>query len=83
MDILGNLKKEVGQMIEDKVQGLRDEVKGKLDEVFDDELQKSIVDALNKDINIPFISEGMEEKGLNLMYDVLEEKIKEALKKVL
>tara|TARA_R110002020_G_scaffold438535_3_gene648998 strand:+ start:7921 stop:8172 length:252 start_codon:yes stop_codon:yes gene_type:complete len=83
MDILDNLKDEVGQMIEDKVQDLRDEVKGKLDDIFDDELQKEIVDALNKNINVPFINESMEEKGLNFMYDVLEEKVKDALKKAL
>ena len=83
MDILDNLKEEVGQMIEDKVQDLRDEVKGKLDDIFNDELQKEIVDALNKNINVPFISEGMEEKGLNFMYDILEEKVKDALRKAL
>ena len=83
MDIIGNLKDEVGKMIDDKVQDLRDEVKGKLDDIFNDELQKEIVDALNKNINVPFISEGMEEKGLNFMYEVLEEKIKEALRKAL
>ena len=83
MDIIANLKDEVGQMIEDKVQDLRDEVKDKLDDIFNDELQKEIVDALNKNINVPFISEGMEEKGLNFMYEVLEEKIKEALRKAL
>ena len=83
MDIIANLKEEVGQMIEDKVQDLRDEVKDKLDDIFNDELQKEIVDALNKNINVPFISEGMEEKGLNFMYEVLEEKIKEALRKAL
>ena len=83
MDILDNLKNEVGQMIDDKVQDLREEVKGKLDDVFNDELQKDIVDALNKSINVPFISEGMEAKGLNFMYEVLEEKVKEALRKAL
>ena len=83
MDILDNLKNEVGQMIDDKVQDLREEVKGKLDDVFNDELQKDIVDALNKSINVPFISEGMEAKGLNFMYEILEEKMKEALRKAL
>ena len=83
MDIIANLKEEVGQMIEDKVQDLRDEVKGKLDDIFNDELQKEIVTALNKSVNVPFISEAVEAKGLNFMYEILEEKIKEALRKAL
>ena len=83
MDILNTLKEEVSDMIEDKVQDLRDEVKGKLDDVFNDELQKEIVDALNKSINVPFINERMEAKGLNFMYDILEEKVKDALRKAL
>ena len=56
---------------------------GKIDKVFDDELQKDIVDELNKNIDIPFINEKMEEKGLNFLYDVFEEKIKTAFKKAL
>tara|TARA_R100000306_G_C4303452_1_gene106363 strand:+ start:43 stop:294 length:252 start_codon:yes stop_codon:yes gene_type:complete len=83
MDIIANLKEEVGQMIEDKVQDLRDEVKDKLDDIFNDELQKEIVTALNKSVNVPFISEAVEAKGLNFMYEILEEKIKEALRKAL
>ena len=83
MDIIANLKEEVGQMIDDKVQDLRDEVKGKLDDIFNDELQKEIVTALNKSVNVPFISEAVEAKGLNFMYEILEEKIKEALRKAL
>ena len=83
MDIIANLKEEVGQMIEDKVQDLRDEVKDKLDDIYNDELQKEIVTALNKSVNVPFISEAVEAKGLNFMYEILEEKIKEALRKAL
>ena len=55
----------------------------KIDDVFDDDLQKEIVDALNKSIDIPFINEKMEAKGLNFLYDVFEEKIKDAFKKAL
>ena len=83
MDILDNLKDEVGQMIDDKVQDLRDEVKGKLDDIFNDDLQKEILDALNKSIDVPFISESVEARGLNFMYDILEEKVKDALRKAL
>ena len=42
-----------------------------------------IVDELNKNIDIPLINEKMEEKGLNVLYDVFEEKIKSAMKKAL
>ena len=54
-----------------------------INKIFDDKLQEDIVSALNKSINVPFISEGMEAKGLNFMYDILEEKIKDAIKKAL
>ena len=83
MGILDNLKSEVGQLVEDQVQDIKEDIKSKIDDIFDDELQKDIVDALNKSINVPFISEGMEAKGLNFMYDILEEKIKDAIKKAL
>ena len=64
--------------------GLFDSLKQDLvNEVFGDELQKEVVDALNKSVDIPFINEKMEEKGLNLLYDVFEEKIKAAVKKAL
>ena len=64
--------------------GLFDGLKQDLvNEVFGDELQKEVVDALNKNIDIPFISEETEEKVLNAIYDTIEGVIKSAiLKKV-
>ena len=56
---------------------------GKGDDIFNDDLQKEIVDALNKSIDVPFISESVEARGLNFMYDILEEKVKDALRKAL
>ena len=54
-----------------------------IDEVFGDELQKEVVDALNKNIDIPFISEKSEDKMMNALYDTVEGVIKAAIKKAL
>ena len=54
-----------------------------IDEVFGEELQKEVVDALNKNIDIPFISEATEEKMMNALYDTVEDVIKKAIKKAL
>ena len=60
--------------------GLFDSLKQDLvNEVFGDELQKEVVDALNKNIDIPFISEETEEKVLNAVYDTIEGVIKSAI----
>ena len=62
--------------------GLFDSLKQDLvNEVFGDELQKEVVDALNKNIDIPFISEETEEKALNAVYDTIENVIKSAILK--
>tara|TARA_R100001244_G_scaffold78436_1_gene61901 strand:- start:287 stop:484 length:198 start_codon:yes stop_codon:yes gene_type:complete len=54
-----------------------------IDEVFNDELQKEVVKALNDSVDIPFLSEKTEEKILNAVYDTVEGVIKVALKKAL
>jgi uncharacterized membrane protein len=54
-----------------------------VDEVFNDELQKEVVKALNDSIDIPFLSEKTEEKIMNAIYDTVEGVIKTALKKAL
>tara|TARA_R100000655_G_scaffold2697_1_gene10496 strand:+ start:7426 stop:7623 length:198 start_codon:yes stop_codon:yes gene_type:complete len=54
-----------------------------IDEVFSDELQKEVVDALNKNVDIPFLSEKTEEKAFNALYDTVEDVIKKAIKKAL
>ena len=54
-----------------------------IDEVFGEELQKEVVDALNKNVDIPFISEATEEKMMNALYDTIEGVIKGAIKKAL
>jgi len=47
--------------------------------IFDDELQEKVVDALNKNINIPIIGEDTEEKILNAIYDSIEEVVKKTI----
>ena len=54
-----------------------------IDEVFNDELQKEVVKALNDSVDIPFLSEKTEEKIMNAVYDTVEGVIKAALKKAL
>ena len=50
-----------------------------VDSIFDDELQEKVITALNKNIDIPFISEETEEKVLNAIYDTIEGVIKSAI----
>jgi hypothetical protein len=47
-----------------------------INKIFDDEMQKKIVEKLNKNIDIPIISEKTEEKILNAIYDSVEEVVK-------
>ena len=54
-----------------------------VDEVFNDELQKEVVKALNDSVDIPFLSEKTEEKIMKAVYDTVEGVIKAALKKAL
>jgi len=60
--------------------GLFDGLKKDLvEEVFGEELQKEVVEALNKNIDIPFISEKTEAKVLNALYETVEGVIKKAI----
>ena len=60
--------------------GLFDGLKKDLvEEVFGEELQKEVVEALNKNIDIPFISEKTEGKVLNALYETVEAVINKAI----
>lgn len=60
--------------------GLFDGLKKDLvEEVFGEELQKEVVEALNANIDIPFISEKTEEKMINALYETVEGVIKKAI----
>ena len=74
MGILEKLKDQLGDVAEEQLEKLKSDIASKIDD---------IVEALNKSIDVPFINEKMEAKGLNFLYDVFEEKIKSAVKKAL
>ena len=52
MGILDKLKDELGDIAEEQLAKVKADLADKIDTVFDDELQKDIVDALNKSIDI-------------------------------
>ena len=54
-----------------------------IDKIFDEELQEKIVTKLNKNVDIPFISEKTEAKVLNAIYDSIEDVVKEVMKEKL
>lgn len=47
-----------------------------VDSIFDDELQRKVISELNKNIDIPFISEKTEQKILDAIYDSIEDVVK-------
>ena len=47
-----------------------------VDSIFDDELQQKVITELNKNIDIPFISEKTEQKILDALYDSIEDVVK-------
>ena len=51
------------------------------DYVFNDEMKSKIIDKLNDNVDVPFISEKTEEKILIAIYDSVEEVVKEAILK--
>ena len=83
MGILEKLKDQLGDVAEEQLEKLKSDIASKIDDIFNEDLQKEIVETLNKSIDVPFINEKMEAKGLNFLYDVFEEKIKSAVKKAL
>ena len=64
--------------VKDLLEKHKDEL---VEKIFDDELQKKVVKALNENINIPIISEKTEEKILNALYDTVEDVVKNAILK--
>ena len=60
--------------------GMFDSVKKDImEEVFNEDLQKEVVDALNAHVDIPFLSEKTEEKMINALYETVEGVIKKAI----
>ena len=50
-----------------------------MEEVFNDELQAEVVQALNDHVDIPFLSEKTEAKIMNAVYDTVEGVIKKVI----
>jgi len=51
------------------------------DYVFNDKMKDKIINKLNDNVDVPFISEKTEEKILIAIYDSVEEVVKEAILK--
>jgi len=54
-----------------------------IDKIFDDELQEKLVNKLNDNVDIPFLSEKTEAKILNALYDSVEDVVKEVMREKL
>jgi|TARA_Y100001973_G_C5149088_1_gene307089 uncharacterized protein YdcH (DUF465 family) len=67
------IKKEVGLSIKDKILYYIDDEKGK----------KEVVDKVNKAIDIPLLTESMEEKIFTAFFNVLGGAIKKVLNKII
>jgi hypothetical protein len=59
--------------LKDMINNHKEEI---IEKIFDDELQEKLVNKLNENIDIPFISEKTEAKYLNAIYDSVEEIVK-------
>ena len=51
-----------------------------INKIFDDEMQKKIVEKLNENIDIPIISEKTEKEFIESLYNAFEEAITETIK---
>ena len=49
--------------------------------IFNDDMKAKIIDKLNENVDVPFISEKTEEKILSAIYDSVEDVVKEAILK--
>tara|TARA_R100001594_G_scaffold29875_1_gene55696 strand:- start:7673 stop:7861 length:189 start_codon:yes stop_codon:yes gene_type:complete len=61
---------------------MTEEVKALVNEyLFNDEMKSKVINALNDNIDIPFISEKTEGKILDALYSSVEEVLKDAINK--
>ena len=73
-------KGEVMSFLKNMLNENKDEI---IDKIFDEDLQEKIVAKLNKNVDIPFISEKTEAKVLNAIYDSIEDVVKSVMKEKL
>ena len=54
-----------------------------IDSIFDEDLQAKLVEKLNANVDIPFLSEKTEAKIMNALYDSVEDIMKEVMREKL
>ena len=54
-----------------------------IDSIFDEDLQDKLVEKLNANVDIPFLSEKTEAKIMNALYDSVEDIMKEVMREKL
>lgn len=58
---------------------LKDNKQQIVDAIFDEELKKKVVKAINDNIDVPFISEATEGKIIDALYSSVEDVVKETI----
>ncbi len=66
------IKDELKGLVQEEIDGAKKEVKEKVESNFTDEGQKRIVKKINDAIDIPWISEAVEEKIFNAIFNVIK-----------
>ena len=66
------IKDEKKIVIQDEIDEAKAELKGKMEEKFSDEGQKKIIQKINDAVDIPFLSEKMEEKIFTAIFNVIK-----------
>ena len=66
------IKDELKGLVQEEIDGAKKEVKEKVESNFTDEGQKRIVKKINDAIDIPGISEAVEEKIFNAIFNVIK-----------
>ena len=72
------IKGEIQSVIDDEIDKVKLELKERMEEKFSDEGQKKIIQKINDAVDIPFLSEKMEEKIFTAIFNV----VKGVLKKI-
>ena len=71
-----DVKDEIKKIVQEEIEGAKKEVKEKVESNFSEEGKKKIIKKVNDLIDIPFLSEKVEEKIFTAIFNVLEGVIK-------
>ena len=66
------IKGEIQSVIDDEINKVKVELKEKMEDTFSDEGQKKIIQKINDAVDIPFLSEKMEEKIFTAIFNVVK-----------